>query len=401
MRTAAPKGRIARSSFRWTAVISPPPTNRPSLATAGHGTPSRKTTPMCVGSWRRRCHPVSKGNCPIWQCWSKGRDFELYRTYACMETPQKSRTTKLKSFIRCFCLVFFLHKLILHLKLLGVLWVGLAIAGISQSALAAGTLQGTTISNSASVDYKVNSISQTTVTSSAVTFKVDRKVIFAVATAEVAAVSVTPGSSGNVLRFTVTNTSNDTLDFDLAAVALSGTAAKFTGTDNIDASAAPSVFVDANGNDSNDSGTDTGTSINNHAPGSAISVFVGASVATGLSNGDIASYHLKATAKASDGSALSDDSGSVDVAGTVQNVFADAAGTATATNVVVSDSLVTEIGNGTIAFKTDGYAAGKGIQVTAPNLHAGAATALTNATDGDEGDFGATAANTVTVTGIS
>src|SRR3569832_1520524 len=53
-----------------------------------------------------------------------------------------------------------------------------------------------------------------------------------------------------------------------------------------------------------------------------------ASFATGLSYGDIASYHLKATAKASVGSALSDDSGSADVAGTVQNVFADASGTA-------------------------------------------------------------------------
>src|SRR3569833_555668 len=304
-----------------------------------------------------------------------------------------------------------MHKLTSHLKLLGVLWAGLAIAGISQSALAAGTLQGTTISNSASVDYKVNTISQTTVTRSAVTFKVDRKVIFAVATAEVAAVSVTPGSSGNVLRSTVTNTSNDTLDFDLAAVALSGTAAKFTGTDNIDASAAPSVFVDANGNDSYDSGTDTGTSINNLAPGSAISVFVVASFATGLSNGDIASYHMKATAKASDGSAHTVDSDPISGASNPKAIpgaiieytisVSNGAGTATATNVVVSDSLVTEIGNGTIAFKTDGYAAGKGIQVTAPNLHAGAATALPNATDGDEGDFGATAANTVTVTGIS
>src|SRR3569833_3505826 len=96
-----------------------------------------------------------------------------------------------------------MHKLTSHLKLLGVLWAGLAIAGISQSALAAGTLKGTTISNSASDDYKVNTISQTTVTSTAVTIKVDRKVIFAVATADVVAVSVTPGFFGNEMRFTL------------------------------------------------------------------------------------------------------------------------------------------------------------------------------------------------------
>jgi len=211
---------------------------------------------------------------------------------------------------------------------MGLLLAGLTVAALSPSAFAAGTTQGTTISNSASVDYKVGGVDQPTTSSSAVTFKVDRKVIFAVATAEVAAVSVTPGTSNNVLRFTVTNTSNDTLDFDLAAVALSGTAAKFSGTDNIDAASAPSVFVDANANDTYDSGTDIGTSIDNLAASSSISVFVVASFSTGLSNGDIASYHLKATAKASDGSALSDDSGSADVAGTVQNVFADASGSA-------------------------------------------------------------------------
>ncbi|MBI5845277.1 MAG: DUF11 domain-containing protein [Deltaproteobacteria bacterium] len=76
-------------------------------------------------------------------------------------------------------------------------------------------------------------------------------------------------------------------------------------------------------------------------------------------------------------------------------------GAASATNVVVSDSLATEIGNGTLAFYTDGYGAAQGIEVTAPNLYGGAATALTNAGSDDEGDFGVTTANTVTVTGIT
>jgi uncharacterized repeat protein (TIGR01451 family) len=351
-----------------------------------------------------------------------------------------------------------------HVTLRGLLLAGAAAAALSQSVFAAGTLQGTVISNTASVDYKVATVSQPTVNSSAVTFKVDRKVIFAVATSESAAVSVTPGTSGNVLKFTVTNTSNDTLDFDLAAVALSGTAAKFGGTDNVDASSAPSVFVDSNANSTYEAGSDTATSIDNLAPGAAITVFVVATFNTSFATGDIASYHLKATAKDSSGGALSDDSGSADVAGTVQNVFADAAGSApgdvakdkvhsdyadykivtatltvskssavisdpinggtnpkaipgavieytitvsngagaaSATNVVVTDSLATEVGNGTIAFKTDGYAAGKGIQVTAPNLYSGAPTSLTNAGSDDEGDFNITAANTVTVTGIS
>lgn len=82
---------------------------------------------------------------------------------------------------------------------------------------------------------------------------------------------------------------------------------------------------------------------------------------------------------------------------TVEN----AAGAATATDIEVSDSLDTEITAGTISFKTDGYDTLKGIQVTAPNLYSGVATALTNAGDTDEGDFDITSANSVTVTGIA
>jgi uncharacterized repeat protein (TIGR01451 family) len=65
------------------------------------------------------------------------------------------------------------------------------------------------------------------------------------------------------------------------------------------------------------------------------------------------------------------------------------AGTGTATSVVVSDDLSTEIGLGTIAFDLDGYAAANGLQVTAPNLYGGAATALSNASDADEGEWNA------------
>src|SRR3569833_1628533 len=95
MRTAAPKGRIARSSYRWTAVISPRPTNRPSLSTAGHGTLSRKTTPTCVGPWRSRCHPDNKGNCRIGQCWSNDRDSKAVqdiRVYGDTAKKQNDKT---------------------------------------------------------------------------------------------------------------------------------------------------------------------------------------------------------------------------------------------------------------------------------------------------------------------
>jgi uncharacterized repeat protein (TIGR01451 family) len=74
------------------------------------------------------------------------------------------------------------------------------------------------------------------------------------------------------------------------------------------------------------------------------------------------------------------------------------AASASATNVQVTDSLAAEIAAGTVAFSTDSYGVGLGIQVTSPNLYAGVATGLTNAADADEGSF---AADVVTVNGIT
>ncbi len=73
----------------------------------------------------------------------------------------------------------------------------------------------------------------------------------------------------------------------------------------------------------------------------------------------------------------------------------------TATNIVVTDSLNTNITAGTLAFNPNTYAAGQGVQVTAPNINGGAAQNLTNAADADAGNFNVTGVNTVTVSGIA
>lgn len=81
--------------------------------------------------------------------------------------------------------------------------------------------------------------------------------------------------------------------------------------------------------------------------------------------------------------------------------IANAAGAgSSATGITVSDDLNTEIVAGRLTFETGSFGVGLGIEVTAPNINAGAPTALTNAVDADQGDFGGTAANTATVTGI-
>jgi len=67
----------------------------------------------------------------------------------------------------------------------------------------------------------------------------------------------------------------------------------------------------------------------------------------------------------------------------------------TATNVTVKDAI-----DSSLSFYADGYASTKGIQVTSPNINGGAPLALSNGSDADQGDFNATNAGAVTVTGI-
>jgi len=136
------------------------------------------------------------------------------------------------------------------------------------------------------------------------------------------------------------------------------------------------------------------------------------------------------TASSQGADILSDDSGDLDDPAVVQIVFADGggdtdglldgqysdtdaflvqtatqveiahtAGTGTATSVTITDDLTAEITATTIAFDLNGYAAGDGLEVEAPNLYLGAATSLSNGADADEGvwDVGT---NTLTVDGI-
>jgi hypothetical protein len=212
----------------------------------------------------------------------------------------------------------------LYKRLLGTFAAAMLLAGATGTAMAAasGTAADTTISNQATVNYKVATISQTAVNSNTATFEVDRHVDFTVVTDEGAVVTVTPSSTDNVLTFTVDNTGNDTFDFDLAEVDLSGAAAKFGGTDNINASAT-AIWVEDGTTAGFQSGEDTLTStIDDLAAGSNVKVYIVASFAAGLSDDDIASYYLRATALDSTGAALTDHDGDADIAGTVQNVFA-------------------------------------------------------------------------------
>jgi uncharacterized repeat protein (TIGR01451 family) len=292
-------------------------------------------------------------------------------------------------------------------------------------------------------------------------FVVDNKVDLTVAETSGSYTIVASGGTNEVLGFTVTNTGNTTQDFSLSAAdnatdPFGGTdnfdatpvaifvdgngngvydAGVDTATyvDELAADASVAVFVLRN--------------MGVRANGDISAVTLTAQVAQGGSAG------------VQGANILTDDSGVADNPATVQIAFADAAGdtdaardgkhsdtdayrvgaalitvtktsvvvsdpiggpnpkaipgavveytvtvtnaagaSAAASNVQVSDSLAAEITAGTIAFDANGYGAGQGLRVTAPNINGGVATALTNAADADQGAF---AANAATVGGIT
>lgn len=131
----------------------------------------------------------------------------------------------------------------------------LAIALGANPAWADGTQAGSVITNNVTVNYQVGGVAQTPVTATN-TFTVDRRVNLVVSEVGGAATIVTPGQVRAVTTFTVTNTSNDTIDVILLGAQQAGGAAAFGSfTDTFDTTTVR-LFVDSNGNGTYDDGTD-------------------------------------------------------------------------------------------------------------------------------------------------
>jgi len=192
----------------------------------------------------------------------------------------------------------------------------------ASSAFAAGTTQGTDIDNTVTVDFQVGGVDQTQETA-ADSFQVDRKVIFDVVEATpTGTTNVVPGETAAVTTFTVTNTSNDVLDFSLAGTQLAGGTAEHGGTDNFNVDNLQ-VFVDSNGNGVYDPATDTATSIDNLAADASATVFVIGDIDVAQTNGDVAGVTLTATAQNSDGTAITASTDADANTAGVETIFAD------------------------------------------------------------------------------
>jgi uncharacterized repeat protein (TIGR01451 family) len=190
------------------------------------------------------------------------------------------------------------------------------------------------------VNYQVGAVAQTTVSASD-TFKVDRKIIFSLVEAPTTGTqSVNPGQTAQVARFQITNTSNDTLDFNLAAIQqATSTNAAHGGQDDFDLTSFLG-FVDTNGNGIYEPAIDTALTVDNLGPDQSRFIFLIGNVPLNAQNGQIAGVQLTATAREANGSAITAvDDATVNGAGTVETVFADTAKTGVGGASVARDGI--------------------------------------------------------------
>lgn len=335
-----------------------------------------------------------------------------------------------------------------RMNVLGLLLAGLVL-GLPGVA-AALTASNTTISNTATVNYEVGTTAQTPITSVAAEFVVDNKVDITVSNDN--GTTVVPSATDQAMPFTLTNSGNTTQRFALTVT---------TGTDSITGGmGAHTIYLD-NNNDGVLDGADTlyvdASTFGDVAVLGTLDLIIVADVSATAVNGETATYNLVAQAvDAGTTTVTTNDSGVADTPGTVQVVWADAAGSddaledgkhsavgtwavgaadisITKTSTLVSDPIngttnpkhipgaiveytitvangaagatataiaVTDTPDANTTFKTDGYAGG-GMNVTDPDVNAGAAQDLTNASDGDKGDWNVTNGGAVTVSAIT
>lgn len=223
-------------------------------------------------------------------------------------------------------------------------WMGavsaLALGAAPTLALAApiGTPANQDISNTASVTFTVAGNSST-VTSNPDVFKVDRKLDVVVTTQDSAPVAVALGGANAVTTFTVTNNSNATIDFLLAASQQVGSASKFSGSVNDTVNVQNvRIFVETTGDTTWTSSDTASDRLRAIASGDSVRVYVVSDGPTTGANGAIATVQLTATAAGgvggtsgqagtpNTGAALDQtDAATVNGKNSMETVFADAA----------------------------------------------------------------------------
>lgn len=214
------------------------------------------------------------------------------------------------------------------MKMMGAASLLPFVAISASPAFAAGTDAGTTIENNVTVSFQVAGVDQTAETASD-EFVVDRKVNLTVEEVGDSATIVSPNATSQVTTFTVTNLSNDTLDFGLAVAQQDGGAATHSGTDNFDTSNVK-IYIDDDGTAGFSSGDSEITYIDELAADTSATIFVVSDIASDRETDDVATVILTATARAggaesSQGAVLT--TSATNTVDAVDTVLADLSGT--------------------------------------------------------------------------
>lgn len=174
--------------------------------------------------------------------------------------------------------------------------VAALLASAAPTAHAAGTVAGTEIANTATATYATPA-GPATISSNTVTLRVDERLDVTVTSADPGDVATTPGASGQVLKFTLTNGGNGPETFALTTVAN-------LGGDDFDP-AVTSIVLDTNGNGAYDAGVDTvyvaGSNDPVLQPDQALAVFVLSTIPGTVADGKRGRAELSAAARTGTG----------------------------------------------------------------------------------------------------
>ncbi|WP_168452921.1 DUF11 domain-containing protein [Sphingopyxis microcysteis] len=217
------------------------------------------------------------------------------------------------------------------LNTVGIIGLAAITSLAATPALAAGTTAGTTITNTATVDYQVGGVAQGQQSASN-NFTVDRKINLLVEEVGTVTTNVVPGQTNAVTTFQLTNSSNETLDFALVASQIVGGTAAHGGTDTFNAT---NVRIYRDNTVTGTVGSwDVGDTlltgfVDELVVDTAIRLFVVADIPAGLANNAVAGVTLRATAReggtaSTQGAAITETTGA-NTAGK-DTVFADIAG---------------------------------------------------------------------------
>lgn len=222
-----------------------------------------------------------------------------------------------------------------RLTVLAPLVVATASVTFASRAEAAGTVAGSTISNTATATYNDSGGNAQTASSNTANIRVDELLDVAVASNDPGDIPTLPSGVNQVASFTVTNTGNGTEAYALSvATALGG--------DQFDPTVT-SIVLDTNGNGVYDAGVDTvyvaGTNDPVLAPDAAIRVFVLSSIPGTAADGDRGQLSLTAASATLTGAPGSSSAGQGQGGGDAVVGTTGGDGSATGTYIVQSANI--------------------------------------------------------------